>query len=188
MRPAPDSFYPLISRLDLPVFLNAHGLVGEGAEIGTYYGEFAAQILGAWQGKRLHCIDPWRAQDPDVYLDGCTAVDWEEVYGKARAVLEPDQRAHLLRMLSEDAASLIRPETLDFVYIDSNHSYRAVKADLKLWWPKVKAGGLVGGHDAYSRHDSAQDCGVLDAVWDWSERLGVRPWVTPCTSWWFWKT
>jgi len=189
MRPAPESFYPLISRLDLPVFLNTHGLVGEGAEVGTYYGEFALQILGAWQGKRLYCIDPWRAQDPAVYKDGCAAVDWEAVYGQVRAVLGKDKRVKIMRMLSEEAACEILPDSLDFVYLDGNHSYHSVKEDLRAWWPKIKSGGLLGGHDFYSRHDSAQDCGVLTAVWEWAERSrsGVRPWVTPCTSWWFWK-
>ena len=39
------------------------------------------------------------------------------------------------------------PNNLDFVYIDGNHSYKYVKEDLELYYPKVKDGGLVGGHD-----------------------------------------
>jgi hypothetical protein len=36
---------------------------------------------------------------------------------------------------------------LDFIYVDANHTYQAVKDDIKLWYPKVKSGGIVMGHD-----------------------------------------
>ena len=46
-----------------------------------------------------------------------------------------------------DAVKDFDDESLDFVYIDGNHLYPAVKKDIDLWWPKVKAGGVMGGHD-----------------------------------------
>ena len=35
----------------------------------------------------------------------------------------------------------------DYVYIDADHEYEAVKADICAWYPKVKKGGILGGHD-----------------------------------------
>jgi hypothetical protein len=36
---------------------------------------------------------------------------------------------------------------LDFIYIDANHAYDFVKEDIECWYPKVKPGGWVMGHD-----------------------------------------
>jgi hypothetical protein len=35
----------------------------------------------------------------------------------------------------------------DFVYIDAQHDYDSVKRDIEAWWPKVKKGGFLAGHD-----------------------------------------
>lgn len=38
-------------------------------------------------------------------------------------------------------------ESIDFLFIDGNHDYEAVKKDIQLWYPKVKNGGIISGHD-----------------------------------------
>ncbi len=47
----------------------------------------------------------------------------------------------------------------DFVFIDGDHSYEGCLADLRAWWPKVKVGGRIAGHD--HTHDFP---GVIRAV------------------------
>ena len=49
--------------------------------------------------------------------------------------------------MSEDAVDDI--PMVDFIYIDGNHSYDFVKRDIELYYPKVKDGGVIGGHDIY---------------------------------------
>lgn len=48
---------------------------------------------------------------------------------------------------SELAANIFDNNSLDFVYIDASHDYESVKQDLNLWYPKLKACGIIGGHD-----------------------------------------
>ena len=50
-------------------------------------------------------------------------------------------------MPSLDAAKKFKNGSIDFLFIDGDHSYKAVKADLKAWYPKVKKGGVMCGHD-----------------------------------------
>lgn len=55
-------------------------------------------------------------------------------------------------MSSEEAAQYIEDGTLDFVFIDGNHSYEFVKKDMELYYPKVRYDGIFAGHD-YSHGD-----------------------------------
>lgn len=52
-----------------------------------------------------------------------------------------------LRMLSAQAAQFFRNESLEFVFIDANHSYQHVRNDIRAWSPKVRPGGIIAGHD-----------------------------------------
>jgi hypothetical protein len=54
---------------------------------------------------------------------------------------------NLIQVPSPQAARLYPRRSLDFVWLDGNHTYDAVLADLKAWWPRVRPGGLLGGHD-----------------------------------------
>jgi predicted O-methyltransferase YrrM len=50
-------------------------------------------------------------------------------------------------MRTDEAYKLFEDESIDFLFIDADHSFEAVKKDLKLWYPKVKTGGIIAGHD-----------------------------------------
>lgn len=45
-------------------------------------------------------------------------------------------------------ASLEYPdEYFDFVFIDSGHTFELTKAEIRLWYHKIKNGGILAGHD-----------------------------------------
>ena len=53
----------------------------------------------------------------------------------------------VLRDESRIALETIPDESLDFIYIDGDHTYEGVKADLELSLRKIKAGGIITGDD-----------------------------------------
>ena len=50
-------------------------------------------------------------------------------------------------MTSVEASKLYENESLDFVFIDACHEYSCVKEDIIAWYPKIKKGGVLAGHD-----------------------------------------
>lgn len=118
-----------------------------GAEIGSYLGKFANHILKNWNGT-LYLIDVWRKLETTEYVDMSNKDIEDNVWLSAmKSIRGYEDRALMMRMYSNQAAQLFSDNSLDFVYIDANHKYDAVKEDIELWWPKIKSGGMLSGHD-----------------------------------------
>ena len=81
-------------------------------------------------------------------------------------------RRFVLREGSPDAASRFAEGSLDFVFIDGNHLYESVCADLFAWWPKIRRGGLFMGHDSGVNRDATGQWGVRRAVDEFVDRVG----------------
>jgi hypothetical protein len=126
-------------------FLTFKKLINKGVEVGSFKGEFARTILEKWQGT-LYMVDAW--YELEDYNDMSNIGLNQDAYLEAmRSINEFRDRAYMLRCLSKQAVDLFPDESLDFVYIDANHEYSYVVEDIKLWYPKVKKGGIVAGHD-----------------------------------------
>ena len=84
-----------------------------------------------------------------------------------------------LYMKSMEAVEKIKDESLDFVYIDADHSYEFVKDDIEYWTKKVKKGGLVGGDD----YNPGKE-GVIRAVDEYCQKNKINCEVVS-GNWWF---
>lgn len=115
-----------------------------GAEVGVYKAAYSEQFAKA--GMLWFAVDPWEAFDGQ----GRTQQRQERqdfLFGHATRVLAPYPNATILRKPSLEAARLFRDGSLDIVYVDGDHTFAAVAADLYAWYPKVKSGGILSGHD-----------------------------------------
>lgn len=126
-------------------WLNERELKGVAVEVGTNRAEFAGVLLATWQGRWLYGVDQWKSyNDEDITSCG----DREDDRRAAELVQSRHEyRFKLLDMSGYEAAKLFADESVDFVYIDADHAYANVLADHNTWWPKVKPGGVVAGHD-----------------------------------------
>lgn len=154
-----------------------------GAEIGVWTGDFSAQILAATAPQRLHLIDPFQTRHEPTY-----DAAW---YGAARGADLSAVRDGVLERFAEEIAlgqvlvhqapsqqvlADIPPGSLDFLYIDGDHTYDAVRSDLELGFAACKPGGLIcvddyvlgrwwgdavlrAVHEFLGAH--ARDCGVV---------------------------
>jgi hypothetical protein len=143
-------------RDQLPEFLKYLNLTNKGVELGTFNGSFSNHLVSNWSGI-LYMVDVWRPLSFDEYDDASNHANNQEAYKNAMNNIKGfEDRAFMLRMKGEFACELFQDNSLDFVYIDANHTYDAVKEDIKNWYPKVKSGGLVMGHD-YLPNDMYSD-------------------------------
>jgi len=81
-----------------------------------------------------------------------------------------------IRKFSVDAAKEIPDGSLDFLYLDANHTLQYVIADLAAWVPKVRKGGIIAGHDFVQRSETDIQCHVIDAVTAWTRSYSINPW------------
>jgi hypothetical protein len=139
----------LLHRSDLGEYLNLAGLLGTSVEVGVGGGCFSREILKSWKGQRLVLVDCWKRQQAADYCDVANLDDaaQEENLRQVSALAQLDRRVEILQDSTPQAAARFADGSLDFVYIDANHSYLAARADLRAWYPKVKLGGLFAGHD-----------------------------------------
>jgi predicted O-methyltransferase YrrM len=129
--------------------------VDEGAavivELGCWLGRSTKYLLDALRVRGgdyvVYGVDTWEGsgedehvaylKEHDVYAEFCENFD-EEIRGGELIVIRGDSAA---------AAERFSDGECDFVFVDASHEYMAVKNDILSWWPKIKSGGLMAGHD-----------------------------------------
>jgi predicted O-methyltransferase YrrM len=81
-------------------------------------------------------------------------------------------RATVYHMDSIEAAARFQDDSLDLVFVDGDHSKEGCARDLETWWPKIKPGGWMSGHD-YLNSDRRFSFGVNAAVDQFVRRHGI---------------
>lgn len=148
-----------------------------GAEIGVWKGDFSAAILQAAQPRLLHLIDPWERREEPTYehsLYGVNAPEnMDEVHSAVRArfanqIANGSVQVH--RGYSDDVLAALGANSLDFVYIDGDHHYEAVRRDLEMSIDCTRTGGLICLDDHHMNKWWGD--GIIRAL---NETLGAHP-------------
>lgn len=183
----------------VPAYEEVVGLAHDGSvfvEVGSWLGQSAVAMGHAIKASkkdiRFYAVDHGFGSPTDELLmqylnqmGGCSighmCVNLDRA--KVRDVVVP------LATDSQLAAKLFPDNSVDFVYIDAEHSRDALLRDIRIWWPKVKPGGIMGGHDYLGFPDVSVAVHwffqQLNAAWpgvynSWQIRKpGVPPYIYP---------
>lgn len=118
-----------------------------GIEIGSYMGNYAKFLLDNWNGF-LFLVDAWKKFPESEYEDVSNQESPKDIISCVFDNLSGyEDRTVLIRGDSNTASTIFRDDFFDFIYIDANHKYNYVFNDMKLWYPKLKEGGIFSGHD-----------------------------------------
>jgi len=164
------------------------------AEIGVYKGEFSLALLQEPIVQILYCVDNWS----DDYGPSDGNLTFQEAERNLKSFSDAG-RVVIIRKVSSEAARDIPDGSIDFCYIDGDHTYEGAYIDIRAWLPKVSLGGVIAGHD-YNwecvqdnlmnyRRDSYLTMRVKPAVDDFVNRYGYDLRVTGHHNdgWWFVK-
>lgn len=124
-------------------------------ELGCWKGRstscLGVEIVNSQKDITLYCVDSWKYFE-QTEQPTSSQEDFDKVYEEFLNNIKPfAYTTNVIRKESKDAASLFFNEMLDFVFIDANHSYEGVKIDIESWLSKVKKGGIIAGHDYFTR-------------------------------------
>lgn len=141
------------------------------AEIGVWEGALSELLLRRHAELRLVMVDRWAAvpEDHRYYWSGAklsrkTEEEMLWAWQKARLRVAAFERAEVMRGESVEMAKLFGPGSFDQVFLDANHMAAALHEDLVAWYPTVKAGGWISGHDWRNPIRHGKRWGVSEAV------------------------
>ena len=125
-------------------------------EIGSWTGKSSRAIGDNTPGK-VYCVDTWDGKDAlngvvDVVIPGIKKAV-ADMDNKIFDVFCNNMRGLLgtkvipMRMPSLEAAKRLKDQKFGMIFIDADHSYEGVKADIQAWLPLLAPGGTICGHD-----------------------------------------
>ena len=118
-------------------------------EVGVYKGDFAAEMLRKVDGiEKYYLLDPWRhlpdwnkpANEKDAVFEEC----YREAMDKTAFAAE---KRVVLRGKTTEVIQQIPEGSLDFAYIDGDHTLKGITIDLVRVYSGVHEGGWIGGDD-----------------------------------------
>lgn len=153
--------------------IKEHGFT-YGAEIGSGNGMNPMELLKRNPGIHLTIV----AYYPNWKNEPCTQPKSRELF--RRRMRPYRKRVEILWATSHEAAKQVEDESLDWIFIDANHTFPYVVEDVNDWVPKVRPGGLIAGHD-FSLHLAEVEQAVRHC-------FGTNFETGPNRVWWTWKS
>ncbi len=168
---------------------------------GRWYARFARALrggtfveIGSWKGRstsfvgpicngnqtRLVCVDHWSGSHDslaDRYAAALAVEDVEQTF--RRNMAELGIRVEVIAEPSLVAAERFPPASVDRIFLDGSHDGASVTQDLEAWLPRLRAGGILAGHDHDAKHPD-----LCAAVEEFAARRGLRVLHGPRSIFW----
>lgn len=144
-----------------------------GVEVGVRDGGYSETLMKAIPDVTLYGVDPYEPHKG--YRDHVRKATFEAFEQEAHAKLDKYPKYHFVRKYSMDAVQRIPDNSLDFVYIDGDHSFQSATNDIAEWSKKVRPGGIISGDD-YFKHKGNALIHVYQVVNAYTDAYRISPW------------
>ncbi len=135
-------------------------LVEVGSWLGRSLAYLGTEIVNSGKDIELYSVDfshvhhfPLDAPDVLGQLKWARELGYDGMLGAAALTraLQPCLDVSLVwqhyECTSTTGARLFQDGSCDFVFLDADHTLEGMRGELRAWWPKVKRGGMLAGHD-----------------------------------------
>ena len=148
---------------------------GQVVEIGSWTGGSSEIIAKKLKDGVLYCVDTWDYNGCHAHPKLIELAEGRDIFTEFNKRM---RKYHpiTIKAKSLDAVNGFEDKSVDMVFLDGDHSYSGLMADLNAWVPKIKVKGIICGHD-YGR----EEYGVTEAV---NEYFGKPIVVLPARSIW----
>lgn len=133
-----------------------------GAELGVAGGSNARYIMQLLNLSEFHLIDIWEDYGERNRIEQ----RYSSCYETVKTNFASYKNVQIHKAASLDKVKDFSDGQLDFIYIDANHT--RMKEDIEAWFPKIKSGGVIGGHDYTSGWQEVKN----DVDW-WVDKLKI---------------
>ena len=148
----------------LPVVLDARVIVETG--------------LGAGDSTKIHLAALSEMRDPEsrvLHTFEKNGHEWGDVEGAIRAMGFPAQWV-VHREDSTQYVNRLDPGTIDYLFLDSDHAYATVEAELRNFAPRLAPHGVIATHDAWPTKDCSH-ASFIDSRGDDKGRPSTTYWA-----------
>jgi len=148
-------------------------------EIGTQRGSNARSICNNLNVKKIYCIDPYGG-----YSEICQGKEYSFNFLPFLKIAKSCLKKYPVKFIILESAKAIKyvPNKIDFIYIDGNHDLTYCYNDIRMYYKKLRPGGILAGHDF---------CGnfveVIHAVFAFLNKHPELELHTKEADWWFVK-
>ena len=160
-------------------------------EVGSFFGDSSSRMFceGIKKYKKnalLYCVD---TLNDDFFTDKTQPPDFMKKFRrvtKGRKVIDvflknmEPYNYKLIRKDSVEASTGFKDESVDLVFIDGNHTKEDVSRDIIAWYPKVKFGGMICGHDYGKKQFDVT--GVVDGFFNKIDGVASSIWYVTKTE------
>lgn len=168
--PILTEFPPIGRRLEFLHLLEKLPSFKTAIEVGVQKGILANKSLDIWKScTEYKLVDLWGKEEGYEEPGTDSAADKDGNLRQARSRMTKwveMGKVEFFVMRSTDAAKLFPDNHFDYIYLDARHDYCAVKEDILYYWPKLRPGGILGGHDYI---DAQYAIDKLGAAENWSK-------------------
>jgi len=152
-----------------------------GCEVGVEKGKNAVIMFDNIPNLRLFLVDPYKQRDNGEYQEQSKRWNEKHLEKCKKQTLDRmvGRNAVLIEKFSEDGSQDFEDKSLDFVYLDADHSYDSTMLDIIMWTRKVRVGGIVSGHDYFYYNDkNGRRANVTEAVNDFVKMHELELFIT----------
>lgn len=124
------------------------------AEVGVLAGDYSRKILETVEPSELHLLDLFtgKVTSGDHNGENIREYDLDFEYARLQELYRANPTVHFRKGFSYDTLKQFSDNSLDFIYLDCDHTFDGTFIELELAYHKLKDGGRLCGHDYSAAH------------------------------------